>query len=488
MKRMFEGMKDVARKFWGYVLKHKVVAIIVAVVLIVLVAILVNGARKQAAALGTIQTATIERGTLIATIGATGNVRANQTAILAWQTTGTVGSVNVGIGDQVQADETLAELAPASVSQSIILAQADLVSAQRNLDNLLNSGTQTAQAQLSLVQAQKAYDSAKATLDSFLGVNHGGTAEDIQNARAQVTLAQKSLDQAQSFYDAVKDRADTDIVKAQAVTSLYNARLAMTRAQNTLNYFLLVPTGRDVDEARAKFALAEAQLGDAQREWERLKDGPDGNDILSAQARVDAARATFRMSQIHAPFAGTVTEANPTVGDLVSPSTSAFRVDDLSRLLVDVQVSEVDINTIKIGQPVLVTFDAVLGQEYHGKVVQVDQAGSISQGVVNFGITVELTDANDQVKPGMTAAVTVTIEQRADVLLVPNRAVRLVDGERVVYVIKNGLTTQVAITLGASSDTVSEVVAGDLNEGDTIILNPSSDLLLGGGPPGFMGP
>lgn len=488
MKSVFGKIKEFGSKIWGYFMRHKVFAIILAIVLVLVVFLMVRSAGNRADVLSSVQTAKLERGTLTATIGATGNVRANQTAILTWQTSGTVGAVNVGIGDQVEADETLAVLSPTSVSQSIILAQADLVTAQRNLDNLLNSGTQTAQAQLSLVQAQKAYNSANATLNGLLGTNRGATSADIQNAEAQLTIAQESLDRAQSFYNMVKDRADSDPTKAQAYTSLYSAQQAYERAQNNLNYFMLVPSGSDVDEARAKLALAQAQLEDAQREWDRLKDGPDANDILAAQARVDAAQATIRMMQIHTPFAGTVTEATPVAGDPVSPGTSAFRVDDLSRLLVDVQLSEVDINSIQVGQPVLVTFDAVLNQEYHGKVVQVDQAGSISQGVVSFGVTIELTDPDEQVKPGMTAAVTITVQQVEDALLVPNRAVRLVNGERVVYILKNGSMQQVVIELGATSDTVSEVVSGDISAGDTIILNPSTDLFQSNGRPGFMNP
>jgi HlyD family secretion protein len=229
--------------------------------------------------------------------------------------------------------------------------------------------------------------------------------------------------------------------------------------------------------------LAQAQLDDAQREWERLMDGPDADDIRAAQARVDSARASVEMAQISAPFDGTITDAAPIPGDQVAPGTVGFRIDDLSRLLVEVQVSEVDINRVEIGQPVVVTFDAAQGQEYHGMVMEVAQAASIVSGMVNFAVTVELTDADAQVKPGMTAAVTITVKQLEDVLLVPNRAVRLMEGTRYVFVLRGVDVEAVAITLGASSDIVSEVTGGDLQEGDTIILNPSMDLMAMDGPP-----
>jgi HlyD family secretion protein len=169
------------------------------------------------------------------------------------------------------------------------------------------------------------------------------------------------------------------------------------------------------------------------------------------------------------------------VGDQLRAGANGFRIDDLSHLLADVQVSEVDINSVKVGQPVTITFDAILGQEYHGKITQVAQVGDVAQGAVNFTVTVEITDADEQVKPGMTAAVNIVVNALKDVLLVPNRAVRLVDGQRVVYVLRNGLPVEIKITLGASSDTVSEVVFGDLKEGDLIILNPSTTLIPGGG-------
>ena len=123
-----------------------------------------------------------------------------------------------------------------------------------------------------------------------------------------------------------------------------------------------------------------------------------------------------------------------------------------------------------------------------GNIVEVAQAGTVTQGVVNFNITIELTDADANIKPGMTAAVTITVKQLDNVLLVPNRAVRQQEGQRFVYILRSGQIEKVDITLGASSDSVSEVVSGNLNEGDTIILNPAIDMMQAGGPPPFIVP
>jgi HlyD family secretion protein len=178
-----------------------------------------------------------------------------------------------------------------------------------------------------------------------------------------------------------------------------------------------------------------------------------------------------------------VTEAAPLPGDQVIAGMTAFRVDDLSSLLVDVELSEVDINTVTVEQPVTLSFDAILGAEYQGQVIKVSQAGTVVNGVVNFTVTVELTDADELVKPGMTAAVNIVVKEIKDAVLVPNRAVRLVDGDRVVFVTgEDGLPKKVEIRLGSSSDTMSVVTGGDLKEGDQVILNPTADL-TGSGPP-----
>jgi HlyD family secretion protein len=479
-------IKDILGKMWGYLVKHKVIAILVAVVAVIIIGVVLSGMRRRAVAAGSFETIAAERGSLTASIGATGTVRSNQTAILSWQTTGTIGVIHVAPGDRVQAGDVLAELSTTSLPQSVILAQADLVAAQRNLDNVLYSNSARAQAQLNLANAQKNYNSTKANY-GYQTTQRADQAT-IDNAKAQYILANQQVDLLQRFYNDTADLEDDNPVRANAYSNLYDAIKARDRALAQYNWYIGKPTEQDLNELNGKLAVAQAQLEDAQREWDRMKDGPDPDDVAAAQARVDATLVTIRSAQLSAPFGGTVTEVSGLVGDQVAPGTRGFRIDDLSHMLVDVQVSEVDINTVQVGQPVTLSFDAILAQEYHGKVVQVAQAGDIVQGAVNFNVVVELTDADELVKPGMTAAVTVITQQLENVLLVPNRAVRLVDNQRVVFVLRSGQVQEVKISLGANSDTESEVLGGDLKAGDLIILNPPANLTRpGGGGPGFFG-
>lgn len=376
------------------------------------------------------QTEAAGRGDLAATVGATGTVRAQQSAILLWSTTGTVGAVNVDVGSSVSRGDVLASLDKQSLNQSVILAEADLASAEKALEDLINSDTARAQAARDLDAAEAAYEKAYNYRKSLEG---------------RITITETYLDHGVPKVRYTKGYADKETIA-------------------------------DADE---KLALAEAQLNDAKRAYERVEGGVDSADVAAAEARVNAAKATLAQALILAPFDGTVTQASPTVGDQVSPSTVAFRLDDLSNLLVDVQVSEVDINNVKIGQGATLTFDAILDKEYHGEVVEVGQAGDTVQGVVNFTVTVKLTDADEAVKPGMTAAVNVVVDEVKDAILIPNRAVRLVAGERVIYLLVNNEPVEVKVTLGSSSDTHSVLADGDVKEGDLIILNPPS---VNGGP------
>lgn len=443
-------------------------------VLAVAAVIVVTRINKQNAASASIQTQVLVKGDLLAIVGATGSVRANQTTTLSWQTNGRVAAVNMTVGDLVAAGQTLAELAETSLPQNVILAKAELVNAQRTLDNLVSSNANQAQAQLNLANAQQAYNNAiwnRQVSNTSRVVNQ----DQVDAARAAVTLAHDKVDKAEENYNRFTEYADDDPLKAGALSNLANARIALENAQKTLNYYTGSPNTQEVSISEGKIAVAKATLEDAQREWDRLKDGPDPDDIAAAHARIASIQATIDLARITVPFDGTLTDVKNLPGDQVNAGSVAFRIDDLSRMLVDVMVPEVDINSIKVGQEVDLVFDAISNRAYTGKVVEVARVGTTSAGVVNFEVTIEILDPDEQVLPGMTAAVNIVISNLQDILLIPNRAVRLVDGKRVIYLMKNGVQTAVEVEIGASSDTMSEYISGNVKVGDVIILNPTID-------------
>lgn len=423
---------------------------------------------------GNWQLAEASLGDLTATIGATGIVRSNQTVVLTWQTSGVVEEVYVDIGEHVEKDEVLASLVETSLPQNVILARADLINARKSLDDLLHSEVAKIQAAQAVSNAQKALIEAERLLDKYEGANYEYK---LERAEDRVKDALEELEQAKKDLAPYQNRPEEDATRQYYEDQLEIAQRNYDEAVRQLEELKL-----EKQQAEERVQLARAQLEDAQRQYERVKDGADPNDIAALEARIAAAQATLNLARLVAPFAGTITDVQIQAGDQVAPGKVAFQIDDLSRLWVDVRVSEVDINRVKVGQNTLLTFDAILGKEYQGRVSQVARVGTPSQGVVDFIVTIELLDGDENVKPGMTAAVSIVVDQLEDVLLVPNRAVRIKDGQRVVYILQGGQLAAVRITLGATSDTYSQVLNGELKPGDQIVLNPPIEFEEGGPP------
>ena len=431
--------------------------------------------QRAAAEVSSYQTSVVSRGSLTATVGATGTVRSNQSTLLAWETSGTVDSVNVEVGDQVQTGDVLASLSDATLLQNVILARADLVSAQKSLQDLQDSDSARYQALQALIQAQQAVIAAERAFDPYDTQDYR---DKLDDARTDVVNADDDLQQARDDFDPYKDFPEENATRKRFQDRLDEAQQDYDEAGRSLDLLQL-----EKQSSQNDLELAHAYQNDAQREYDRLKDGPDPDDIAALEARITAAESTLSQAQITATFDSTVTDVQIKAGDQAGPGRIAFRLDDLSTLLVDVRASEVDINRVSLGQPVLLTFDAILGKEYNGLVNKIASVGTASQGVVEFVVTVELTDADENVRPGMTAAVNIVVEELNNVLLVPNRAVRVQDGQRVVYLLKNNQLDQVRVSLGASSDLESEILDGDVRSGDVVVLNPPQVFDTNGPPP-----
>ncbi len=485
MSKQISGSKNNRIRTW--------IVLVIVIAVIATVGYLVITKRNSSATATQYQTVQAEKGTLTATIGATGTVRSNQNAVLIWQNTGTIGSVKVKPGDLVKTGDLLANLIFAPATQSSL--ESNLVTAQKNLAEL-TSPQAIANAKLAVTTAQTDVTNAQYGVNNLQYWKNEAL---IQDYYAKYVIAKDNLDKAQTSYDDLHVGSYiNNAVEANAYQTLYNAKQAYDTAHYWWSVYSQEPTQRSKDEAQAKLDLANVTLKNAEIYLAVLAGGvvpadATGTALLQleqARLAVQNAQANLDAAKLTAPFSGTITEIDGMVGDQVSPGTKAFRIDDLSQMKVDVQVSEVDINSVQVGQPVTLTFDAISGKTYKGRVLEVAQAGDPVQGAVNFTVTVGLTDPDASVKPGMTAAVTITVKQVNNVLLVPNRAVRLVNDQRVVYILVNDQPKEVSVTLGASSDTMSEVASSDLKVGDLIILNPPSTLFSqppGGGNRGPFG-
>jgi HlyD family secretion protein len=497
--------------------------------------------RQGRIALAALETAALQRGDLQIKVDADGAVRSNQTALLTWKTSGTVDKVDVALGEKVQAGQELASLEKTSLPQPVILAQVELINAQRQLDTLLQSSAQQAQAMKAVEDAQHALEDARdpAKAQAAAKEELASAQKDLEAAERQLYILTKSpsqaaLDQAQaSLLMAEKTLNDTlksyrnvehNVNRNPKTYWFFESRslyqrilksLEMKKVQDQLAYdealkrYNNLKTPADPDDvalAQTAVELAKAQMAQAERHWERVKDGaspadlavfeasladaqreqkrwqdgPNADEVAAARARVEAAQAALSLPRLDAPFAGQITDLPVKPGDNVAPGSLALRLDDTSHLLVDVLVSEVDVNRIQEGQAAELILDGIPGRTYHGVVADVPAVGEDVQGVVSFPVQVEISDADGAIRPGMTAAVTLVVNEVKDALLVPNQALRFENGERVVYVLRDGQYTPVQVRLGATTKDLSQVLEGDLQAGDQVLLNPSEVVSSGG--------
>jgi HlyD family secretion protein len=438
---------------------------------------LIRGANSGGKSL---QTAVLARGSLTASISATGTVAARQQASMAFSISGRVGVVRVRMGDSVAAGQVLVEMDPAFYPQQVISAQTDLVSAQKALDTLQTSQTVLAQSELNLANAKQALDDAKANYNNTVAKFNTGWVQECWNQVNQ-TYADYKL------YRFINDGSPAAVKELERRYQAYlDALKDLEKAQQYQRLGVGSSAG-DTEEAKSEIAiakgqwdLAQAQYDDALAAYNRVKDGVPAQDLRAAQARVDSAQAILDLVKIKAPFAGTILSVNVVPGDMVNPGSVALVIADISELHVDVPIAEVDYKRLAAGQSAQLVLDAVHGTTYHGVVAQIGLDASTSGESVSYSIRVVVSDADKKVLPGMTVSVQIEISHLDGVLLVPNRAVLNVNGELVVYILQNGVQKAVTIELGASDSTMSQVIKGSLKEGDVILLNPPTSLFGGG--------
>jgi len=209
--------------------------------------------------------------------------------------------------------------------------------------------------------------------------------------------------------------------------------------------------------------------------------------VSQAQAALNDASLSYQATQdsvVPAPLAGTIANLALQVGDQVtassgnlssnlssnstSSSNPVLSIGDFSKPYIKVQASEVDITSIKPGQKATVTLSAFADKTFVGNVDQVDTAGTISSGVVTYNVYISFLSAPSDIKPGMSASVTIQTARNDNVLSVPSTAVQTTSGSPTVRILKNGQVTTVDVTTGIASDTDTEITSG-LNEGDTVV-------------------
>lgn len=477
-----------------------------------------------------VQTAVARRGDLVVFASGAGSVIPANDVGLGFDESGTLIEINVGVGDNVQAGQVLGRLdtgkSEAEIALGIAKAQLDLLNAQQDLNDLYAS------ADMAAAEALKAVEDAEAALEDLYDV-------DLQQAQAlqAIAEAEDGLSDARRDYNSVRmtasqsqiDAAYAEIVltksKLETQEDLFkeyankpddnldkaNRQLKLNEAQASYNsavsyYNALTSTGSDLDKDLTEAALqaAQAQLAEAQREWEQIKDGPtpgeialaeaqlaatqvewevlkDGADpeelalaeatLANAEANLALAREEKTILELTAPIDGTVLSIDADVGEEIGTG-AIITLADLSQPVLEIYMDETDLNRVGKGYEIDVVFDALPDDVYTGHVTQVDPSLQTVSGVQAVRVLAQL-DPESFAKPqtlpvGLNASVDVIGGRTEGAVLVPVEALREISpGEFAVFVMEGDEPRLRLVTVGLMDYTSAEIIEG-LDAGDIV--------------------
>lgn len=196
--------------------------------------------------------------------------------------------------------------------------------------------------------------------------------------------------------------------------------------------------------------------------------------VEQAKANVEFARVQLGYTKIYAPISGVIASISTQEGETVAASLAAptfVNLIDLKRLEVQTFVDETDIGKIKTDLDATFTVDTYPDTDFQGKVTAIYPKAVIQDNVVNYIVTVEITDFKDKIlRPEMTASMTILLETRRDVLAVPTSAITRELGERFVMVLENGNRVRRKVRIGWRDGGYTEIVSG-LMEGEHVVIS-----------------
>lgn len=374
---------------------------------------------------------------------------------------GEVSSFAVAAGDAVQAGQTVATIRdtsvmllavdfPAAEAQSFVAGQAAQVMPDTTFETL--NGTIR-----SVSGADPAGDASLMTCTVTIAVPNAGNLTTAQAAVAQVNGV-SSLNSAHFTYQ----REETVVAAASGTVSELCVKEGSTVRQDDV---ILRITGKDLDK--------------------QTKNAADS--LRAAELQMSSAEKTISHYTIDAPISGTIVDKKVKAGDKLSANDTAMQnlctIYDMSYLEMKLNVDELKIRSLEVGQEVDITADAVPGEAYKGVISSILVAGTTANGSTSYPVTVRIDDMGELL-PGMNATAKITTASVKNVLALPNAA--LVRGSYVLVTkdspsAANAETSMTApdgyvyvkVTTGISDDDYIEVKSG-LQEGDTITYDNSS--------------
>lgn len=410
--------------------------------------------RANEAALAQLETVPYTRETLVSTISGAGTIRPRQSATLYWQTSGFVGEAEYEVGEEVSANSVLYQLDESRLPAEMLQAQLNLLNAQTGLQNLESD------TDLQRVTLQNNLNNAENTLR---------------------TLEQNLL--------ALSERECTDWRLTNLQTA-YDDALESYRNWSTQTYWLQVQAARadldfcdpaviasETDSLNSQINLQRQNIAAWQADLEKIADGPDPDTREKLELQLQLAEKQLENQTIKAPFDGTITSLNYSLGNMVTTGSPAAQIADLTQLYVDMPISEVDIPQIKVGQKAELVFDAYFDQVFYGTVSEVASVGVNTAGIVNYNVTVRLDSEHEGIRPGMTVGVNILIEEKPNTYTVPAESIVSRNGNYYVYVLRDGKPVEVEVKIGAYSSRKIEILQADIQDGESVLLSPPISLM-----------
>lgn len=273
----------------------------------------------------------------------------------------------------------------------------------------------------------------------------------------------------QSIVD--QNRANLAVAKAQLEkdkAGLTYAKLALDRAGTLVQTHAVSQDSYDL--AKSTYEQAQAQITF------------DQATIQLRQASLDAAQINLDYADIVSPVDGTVVSRNVTMGQTVAASfqtpTLFLIATDLTRMEVDANVSESDIGGIKLRNKATFTVDAYPKRTFEGTVSQVRRSPQTVQNVVTYDVVISVDNSDLTLMPGMTAASRIVIDQRDDVIRVPNQALRYAPSglsgtaqpdHPQIWILRDEEPVSVPVAAGLDDDNFTEILSGDVKPGDLVV-------------------
>ena len=450
--------------------------------------------------------------TAVDRVTAAGNIELVETKQVVAQIDGYVEEVLVEVGDAINRDDLLVALKRGDLRRAVDQARINLASAELQLENLLASASaaEIAAAEADLKSAQEnlaevqngasdgelaaARSSASSAWARYNDLLNGASANERIQLAAAVENARVTVQEAQTEYDKVAWREDVGMTRQaaqlQQATIAYESALAAYEeavapaskadlqaalsqaqsAQEQMDDLLAGPTAVNI-------AVAEAQVAAAQSRLDTLLRGADETDIDLARLSIEQAQLTLLEARLDlvkaelvAPAAGTVLRVNVDESDRISAGTVVITVADLSQLQLTIDVAEVDIPKINVGQLADVTIDAFPNKVFTGMISSIEPSSSAQEGVIDYPVTVRLIDeALPNVRPGMTAVATLQSEVADARWLVPTTAVQKFNGETVVIKTGDEQTLPVAVAVEGVQGEWTIVNSTQLQSGDEVL-------------------